>query len=60
MAKLVKLWTALQTSYWFIPSVMSLGAAILSFLLAAADGVAIAVFERLRRLTGELLKAVVD
>ena len=38
MAKLVKLWTALQTSYWFIPSVMSLGAAILSFLLAAADG----------------------
>lgn len=38
MAKLVQFWTAIQNSYWFIPSVMSLGAALLSFLLAAADG----------------------
>lgn len=38
MAKLVKLWTALQTSYWFIPSVMSLAAAALSFVFTALDG----------------------
>ena len=38
MAKLVKLWTALQTSYWFIPSLMAFVAGLLSFVLASVDG----------------------
>lgn len=37
MAQLIKHWNTLEGSYWFIPTVMSILAAILSFVLIAID-----------------------
>ena len=37
MAQLIKYWNTLKGSYWFIPTVMSIAAAILSFILTAID-----------------------
>lgn len=37
MAQLIKYWNTLKGSYWFIPTVMSIAAAILSFVLIAID-----------------------
>ena len=37
MAQLIKYWNTLKGSYWFIPTVMSIAAAILSFVLTAID-----------------------
>jgi len=38
MAQLYKLWNDLRGSYWFMPTLMSLAAAILSFVMTAIDG----------------------
>jgi len=38
MAKLVKIWNDLRSSYWFIPTLMSIGAALLSFFMSTLDG----------------------
>lgn len=37
MAQLIKYWNTLKGSYWFIPTVMSILAALLSFVLIAID-----------------------
>ena len=37
MAQLIKYWNTLKGSYWFIPTVMSIMAALLSFALTAID-----------------------
>lgn len=37
MAYLLKTWRKLRSSYWFLPALMSIGAALLSFLLARVD-----------------------
>lgn len=39
MAQLIKIWNELRSSYWFVPTVMSIGAAFMSFALIALDGV---------------------
>ncbi|GAB3672543.1 DUF2254 domain-containing protein [Salinisphaera aquimarina] len=39
MVQLIKFWNNLRSSYWFVPTVMSLGAALLSFALIALDRV---------------------
>ncbi|MFN3595660.1 MAG: DUF2254 domain-containing protein [Rubricoccaceae bacterium] len=38
-ARLTAFWDAVQSSYWFIPSLMTLGAIALSFALTTLDGV---------------------
>ncbi|HET7314185.1 DUF2254 domain-containing protein [Salinisphaera sp.] len=37
MAKLIKLWNDLRSSFWFLPTIMSIGAALLSLGLTRAD-----------------------
>lgn len=36
-ARLVKVWETVRASYWFVPTLMSVGAILLSFLTIAAD-----------------------
>ena len=36
--RLVRLWETLRTSFWFIPSLMAVGAILLSFLMLYIDG----------------------
>ena len=38
MARLIQIWNRLRGSYWFLPTVMSLAAAVCSFVLVAVDG----------------------